>query len=811
MKILFCNKYCFPFSGTEVYLFELMDLLRSRGHDVALFSMADPRGKSTPYDVHHVPYLNFKDPGQGLAKRARLAAHAIYSTDARRRLQRMIADFQPDVAHVRNIYHHLSPSILWELHEQKVPVLYHLNDFKVLCPTYNLVSHGRACEQPCTGKYWKVLTTGCYSGSRAASAVLAAEAYVHHWLRTYRTCIDHFLTPSGFAKRLLTENGFDGNNITVLPHFQDLPEKVPPPSDGAPILYFGRLSPEKGVGDLIRAMKAVPHITLRIAGDGPLRDELEALTRRLELKNVEFLGHLRGKSLEAQIAAAQFTVLPSRAYETLGKSILESYAWGRPVVASDLGSRRELVRDGETGLLFPAGDIEQLSGAISYLVQRPELAAKMGTAGRGLVRDRHSPELHLRGLLRLYEQMSSTKKASSLRPQLSRPRLKVAFIGGRGVISKYSGIEAYYEEVGKQLCANGYDITVYCRNYFTPALESHNGMRVIRIPTIRSKHLDTVVHTALSTLHVMLTANDVVHYHAQGPALFSFLPRFVGKKTIVTVQGLDWQRKKWGRLASCILQMGELAALHLPNATMVVSRTLQRDHSARHGARTLYVPNGAVLRERKIPSKILDWGLTPDNYVLFLGRLSPEKNCHLLLKAFQTLSSPAKLVFAGGSSHTDSYAADLRKQQSERVLFLDWVSGEALDELLTNAAVFVLPSDLEGLSLALLDAMGAGVCVLTSDIPENREVVDDVGFTFRAGDVGDLARMLELLLSDAELRLVAGRSAKQRVQERYLWPNIAAQIGQIYDRVAGRTSSVERIPPSEARPKRETREPEHVA
>ena len=156
MRILYCNKYNFPFSGTEVYLFELMDLMRSGGHEVALFSMSDPRGPSTAYDRHFVSHIDFKRPKWGLISNARLAAHAIYSREARRRLRGMIAEFRPDVAHVRNIYHHLSPSILWELKKHGVPVIYHLNDFKLLCPSYNMVAHGRACEKCSAGKFCHV-------------------------------------------------------------------------------------------------------------------------------------------------------------------------------------------------------------------------------------------------------------------------------------------------------------------------------------------------------------------------------------------------------------------------------------------------------------------------------------------------------------------------------------------------------------------------------------------------------------------------------------------------------------------------------
>ncbi len=783
MKILFCNKYNYPFSGTEVYLFELMDVLRSRGHEAALFSMEDSHGEATPYDQYFVPHIDFKDHTVGLMSRVRLAAHAIYSTQARQHLRAMIAAFRPDIAHVRNIYHHLSPSTLWELNWQRVPVLFHLNDFKILCPTYNLVSNGQACTKPCTGAYWKVLTEKCYVGSKAAAVVMVAEAYLHQVLETYRTCVNHFLAPSQFAKDLLVRNGFDPAKISVLPHFQRLHEEAPPPAPDAPILYFGRLSPEKGVAEVIQAMKLLPQIRLQIAGDGPQRSELEGLARRLSRENVEFTGQLEGEELQRTIAGSRFTVFPSHAYETLGKSILESYAWGKSVVASDLGSRRELVQDGETGFLYPVGDIEKLASAISRLASDPTLAAQMGAAGRNFVKNRHSVENHYQQLISLYQKLISSGETTRTIAIPAKPR--VAFIGGRGVVSRYSGIEAYYEEVGKRLAEMGYEITIYCRSYFTPKLESYNGMHLVRIPTIRSKHCETVIHTFLSTIHAMFSRNNIVHYHAQGPALFSFLPRLVGKKTVVTVQGLDWQRKKWGRIAAATLRLGEWASVRFPNTTMVVSRSLQNYYWEHYKAATEYIPNGTVIRQLSMSPELAHWKLTPDNYVLFLGRFSPEKNCLLLADAYERLTTPAKLVFAGGSSHTDQYVSELRKHQSEQITFLDYVSGDAFNALLTNAALFVLPSDLEGLSLALLEAMGAGVCVLTSDIPENREVVEDAGFTFHAGNVKHFATMMQQLLAHPEIRAMAGRSAKERITQHYLWPTIASEIAETYDELAG--------------------------
>jgi glycosyltransferase involved in cell wall biosynthesis len=794
MRILYCNKYNFPFSGTEVYLFDLMQMMAARGHQVALFSMADKRGGPTPYDRYFVPHINFKDSKHSLLERVRLAAHAVYSRKARYRLGQMIDEFRPDVAHVRNIYHHLSPSVFWELKQRGIPVLYHLNDFKLLCPNYNLVARGKVCERCRGGRFWNIVAEDCYRDGRAAGAVLALEACVHRCLRTYEKCVTRFLAPSEFVRAKLIENGWAADRIDVLPHYQKLPEQMPPgPTADAPILYFGRLSPEKGVSDLLRALRYVPTLRLKIAGDGPSRVDLEELARRIELKNVEFVGHLPAAELHELIRESRFTVFPSRAYETLGKTILESYAEGRTVVASDLGSRREFVQHGKTGLLYQVGNVEELAYALSWLDQHPGLAAEMGRAGREFVREHHSPANHYESMIELYERLAAgtrrvkreTSAVVALAPP-SKPRLRVAFIGGRGVIGKYSGIEGYYEEVGRRLAARGHEVTVYCRAFFTPPQSEHNGMRLVRLPTVRSKHFETVLHTALSTLHVSFRPCDIVHYHTLGPALFSLVPRLVGKKTAVTVQGLDWRRKKWGPVARTVLRLGEKAAVWCPDATMVVSRTLWSYFREQYGAETKYVANGALLRDRRPARKILEWGLRPEHYILFLGRFSPEKNCHLLIEAYEKIATEVELVLAGGGNRLDAYYQEILRHASRRVHLLEYVSGDDFDELLTNAMLFVLPSDLEGLSLALLEAMGAGLCVLASDIPENRELVDGAGFLFRPGDGTDLQRMLRLLIEDREVREAAGRAAKQRIQEDYLWPKIVQEIEQTYLEMMGR-------------------------
>jgi glycosyltransferase involved in cell wall biosynthesis len=251
------------------------------------------------------------------------------------------------------------------------------------------------------------------------------------------------------------------------------------------------------------------------------------------------------------------------------------------------------------------------------------------------------------------------------------------------------------------------------------------------------------------------------------------------------VQGLDWQRKKWGAIAARVLQFGEAASVLFPDATMVVSKTLQRYYQQTYARQTIFVPNGTELVSRCARLRLLEWGLQPDEYVLFLGRFSPEKNCHLLIDAFENIRTGMKLVLAGGSSHSDAYVESLRRHESDRIRLLPWVSGEDLYELLSNAALFVLPSDLEGMSLALLDAMGAGVCVLTSDIPENKELVGGTGFTFRAGDQADLEQMLDFLLGNPACRAEAAVKAGQRIAGEYLWPGIAHSIEKVYFEMLG--------------------------
>jgi glycosyltransferase involved in cell wall biosynthesis len=363
--------------------------------------------------------------------------------------------------------------------------------------------------------------------------------------------------------------------------------------------------------------------------------------------------------------------------------------------------------------------------------------------------------------------------------------MKIAFIGARGIVGRYSGIETYYEEVGSRLAALGHEVTVYCRSYFTPPLSEHRGIRIRRFPTLRSKHLETVIHSGISTLDAILRDFDIIQYHALGSSPFAIIPRLTGKKTVVSVRGLDGQRAKWGAGARAYLTMCEWASVHCPTSTGVVSRELRDYYRRNYKADTTYIPNGVTLKDRRGPEALEPFGLKGGDYILYVGRLTPEKDCHLLIEAFETLATSLKLVFVGGSSYADEYVAQLKRHESERIRFLGFQSGEALEALFSQAHLYVLPSRIEGLSISLLEAMGWGNCVLTSDIPENRELVDGCGFTFRTGDVADLRRMLEQLIGSPEAVRRAGRACRELIEREYDWDMIALRTEAMFKQVLG--------------------------
>ncbi len=358
--------------------------------------------------------------------------------------------------------------------------------------------------------------------------------------------------------------------------------------------------------------------------------------------------------------------------------------------------------------------------------------------------------------------------------------MKIAMLGQKGIPATYGGIERHVEELATRLVDRGHEVTVYCRPYYSKMEGSYRGVKLVNIPSVRTKHLDTATHCALAVPHILSKKYDIVHIHALGPSMFANLPRIWGMKSVVTVHGLDWQREKWGAFATWVLRRCEYTAVNFPDRTIVVSKALREYFQQTRDVYVTYIPNGTVLPHVREAEKIREMGIEPGNYILFVGRLVPEKGCHYLLDAYSKLGTDMELIIAGGTSFSTDYVDSLHSKGGGKVRFLGYVYGDVLDELYSNARMFVLPSDIEGLPIALLEAMSFGNCCLTSDIAENLEVVGDCGATFKQGDVDDLVEKLQQLLSNPERCRAMGDRARRHVLETYDWDGVTLHTEGIY-------------------------------
>jgi len=367
--------------------------------------------------------------------------------------------------------------------------------------------------------------------------------------------------------------------------------------------------------------------------------------------------------------------------------------------------------------------------------------------------------------------------------------IKIAMVGARGVRVSYSGVETSVTELSLRLAARGHDVHVFTRNRYRKDVgELERGIHARFRPSINTKHLDTITHLLTSVPTTLFEDFDVVHFHALGPSLFSPLPRLFGKKTVAAVHGLDWQRKKWNVFAKAVLQAGEWTSAKGPNATMVVSHVLQRHYASRYGVTSHYIPNGVNHAEPVAPNAIKRWGLKEKGYVLFLARLTQEKNPHLLLEAWANVKSDFPLVIAGDNPYDPAYVESLRRQgEGKNVIFTGFQTGAAWQELFSNALLYVLCSDIEGQPISLLEAMSYGCCPLVSDIPENAEVVaDGRGFTFKSGDVRSLTAAIQRVLDDPAGASAAAAKARAYVRNEHDWDRIAEQTLDVYRKVLAR-------------------------
>lgn len=369
------------------------------------------------------------------------------------------------------------------------------------------------------------------------------------------------------------------------------------------------------------------------------------------------------------------------------------------------------------------------------------------------------------------------------RPHAAR-RLSVAMIGLRGIPATHGGVELAVEEVSAELAARGHDVTVYNRTAYSEArVETHRGVQLRSLPQINTKHLESASHTLLSVVDAVAARRyDILHIHATGPALFSVLPRLVGQPVVVTVHGEDWRREKWGLAARTVLRGGLRIAATVPDRTIVVSAELQRHLSAAFGTDCVFIPNGVDPSRFEVTTPVA--GLEPERYLLFLGRLVPEKGIHHLLRAFARTDLPHRLVIAGPGTHSAAYVEELRALAAAdpRVLLAGPIYGAEKAWLLKNASLVVQPSTLEGMPIVLLEAAACGRPCLVSDIPEHLEVVRQRGAllaaTFPSGDEDAFVSALTDAVRSPDPRRV--EAFKTLVLDRYQWKAIAADTEQVY-------------------------------
>ena len=352
-------------------------------------------------------------------------------------------------------------------------------------------------------------------------------------------------------------------------------------------------------------------------------------------------------------------------------------------------------------------------------------------------------------------------------------------------------MEIVAEELSTRMVKLGHSVTCYNRGghhvsgaqYDVRSQKEYKGIRLKHVLTLDAKGLAAVTSSISAAFCSAFSKAKIVHIHAEGPAFMCWLPRLFGKRVVVTVHGLDWQREKWkSGFGARYIRAGEKMAVRYAHEIIVLSRNVQKYFQDTYGRTVRYIPNGVTRPELREPEEITKLGLQKNDYVLFLGRLVPEKGIHYLVEAFRQLRTDKKLVIAGGSSDTDEYAQKLRQMAAgdDRIVFTGFVQGRLLEELYSNAYVYVLPSDVEGMPLSLLEAMSYGNCCLVSDIPECAEVVQEQGVTFPKGDVDGLRQRLQTLCDDP------GRVAAQKIGAadyicgKYDWDEVAKKTLELY-------------------------------
>jgi glycosyltransferase involved in cell wall biosynthesis len=360
--------------------------------------------------------------------------------------------------------------------------------------------------------------------------------------------------------------------------------------------------------------------------------------------------------------------------------------------------------------------------------------------------------------------------------------MRIAYIAVKG-IPIGGGVESVTEELGSRLVMRGHEVTVYASKDYGSKDCNYKGMNIKTVPSINTKttHKLSICYNAIR--HVLRHRNtDIVHIHAVGPSIFSFMPRMVGIPTVVQTHGLEWKRDKWGIIGQTFFKVADFTAVFFPNKTTAVSKVQKQYYEKRFNREIVYIPNGVSPIEKKDPNWILANDIIPKRYIMFAARLVEEKGAHLLIEAFKRLNCDMQLIIAGDAAFMEDYKKKIKKLagNDNRIKFTGFLTGEPLKELFSNAYLFCLPSTLEGLPVALLEAMSYGNCCLSSDIPENIEALQQHGFTFENRNVDDLTRVLKFLIENPKHVAQKKSPAQQHVSQNYSWTRVVDQMEDLY-------------------------------
>jgi glycosyltransferase involved in cell wall biosynthesis len=408
MRVLLVNKFFFLKGGSEASFFNTASILKKNGHIVSFFSMDHPENRQSPYAKHFVSHVDYEGP-RSLSKTLKASLQILYSREARTKLERLLDEERPDVVHLHNIHHQISPSILFTLKKYDLPVIMTLHDYKMVCPVYTLISKGQICERCKNKNFYHCTVLRCSKNSLAKSLLNTLEMYLHHSLMHVYDSVDTFISPSLFLKTKLEDMGFK-KRIVHLPHFIDSDRFAPSYSwENPSLVYFGRLSKEKGIFTLLQAIKGLS-VECRIYGDGPEKKNIIQWIADKNLTNVQLCGHVSQERLKTEIQKAMFVVLPSEWYENSPFSVHESFALGKPVIGSRIGGIPEIVQDEKNGLTFEPGNAEDLRKNILYLLSNSERIRGLGENARCHVEKNYSPEKYYETLIKIYAEATENKK-----------------------------------------------------------------------------------------------------------------------------------------------------------------------------------------------------------------------------------------------------------------------------------------------------------------------------------------------------------------------------------------------------------------